>query len=139
MIIRIALAPVIVILGIMASGKGCTVKSESHDLFTVKDISYQSWTHANGERGTDITAIVTDADSLILFESLTFRGLTVPVTTLYEKEKTTLRATIITDYSLMENNDYISEDGPDRLTFTYMGEEYNWPVKNIIRLPSKFR
>lgn len=139
MITRLALTPIVVVLGIMASGKGCTVKSENHDLFTVKEISYQSWTHANGERGTDLTAIVIDADSLVQFESLTFRGLTVPVSALYEKEKIALKATIVTDHSLLEDNDYVSEEGPDRLTFRYMGKEYNWPVKNIIRLPSKFR
>ncbi|MCA1755921.1 MAG: hypothetical protein LC649_00460 [Bacteroidales bacterium] len=140
MITKIALTPLIIIMGIMASGKGCTVKSESnHDLFTVKDISYQSWTRSNGERGTDLTVVVTDADSLVLFQSITFRGLTVPVTTVTNDGTVTLKATLATDFSMVENYDYESTGGPDRLTFTYREEEYNWPVKNIKRLQSKFR
>jgi hypothetical protein len=140
MITKIALTPLIIIIGIMASGKGCTAKSETnHDLFTVKDISYQSWTRQNGERGTDLTVIITDADSLVQFESLTFRGLTVPVTTASTDGTVTLKAILSTDFSMIENSDYVSSGGPDQLTFTYRGEEYNWPVKNIKRLESKFR
>lgn len=140
MITKIAITPLIIIMGIMASGKGCTVKSENnHDLFTVKDFSYQSWTRTNGERGTDLTVVVTDTDPLVLFQSITFRGLTVPVTTATNNGSATLRATLATDISMVENNDYTSTGGPDRLTFTYRGEEFNWPVKNIKRLESKFR
>jgi hypothetical protein len=140
MITKIALTPLIIIMGIMASGNGCTVRSEtSHDLFTITDFNYQSWTSPNGERGTDITVIITDADPLVQFQSITFRGLTLPVTTISRDGSVTLKSTLSTDFSMIENNDYESTGGADRLTFTYLGEEYNWPVKNIKRLQSKFR
>jgi hypothetical protein len=140
MITKIALTPLIIVMGIMASGKGCTVRSETnHDLFTVNDFTYQSWTRPNGERGTDITVFITDADSLVQFQSLTFRGLTLPVTSIRKGGSVTLKATLSTDFSMIENNEYESTGGADQLTFTYLDNEYNWPVKNIKRLQSKFR
>lgn len=133
---KAALIPIIIGLLANLGQHGCTVKSkEDHNLFTFREVSYQSWFINESEHGTDVLIMLTDVDPDITFVSVTFRGITLPLSATEDKRGTKLTARLVTDGSVVDNLGYTVTHQEDNLKYIYMNREYNYPLKNIRRLP----
>lgn len=137
---KISIIPLLISFLAAAGEHGCSVKTDSdHMLFTFKDVSYQSWVYSEKERGTEVTIILKNADPEVEFDSLTFRGMQVPVQTSQIKGRTILKARFITGEPILDDYEYIATEEEDCLKYRYRSQDYLYPLRNIKRLPTRIK
>jgi hypothetical protein len=109
------------------------LKNMGEKFFTIKDSYYQSWMVNENDKGTNLIIELTGVKTGVIFDSVVFRGVKLPV---YPEEKddiVKLKSILYTDIALISTEGEIS-NLPDQLIFHYKNSKYSVPLNNIRRI-----
>jgi hypothetical protein len=113
------------------------VKSSGEKYFEIKDAYYQSWVSRENEKGTNIFIEIKNIKEGTVFDSIIFRGLSLPV---FSEEKNGiiyLKSIINVGISKIQIESKVT-NLPDQLIYTYQGIKHNFKLKNIRREKMKY-
>lgn len=99
-------------------------------LFIIKDAWYQSWVVDENERGTDIFIEITDIKNGVVFDSIVFRGLRLPVFVEKRDSMIVIKSIIEAPLSKLHiKNEFVGK--PDQLIYHYKGTSHSQALKEI--------
>lgn len=112
---------------------GCYVKNGvSNEYFRISDSFYQPWVLSEDEKGTSITVKIEKATNDILFDSLIFRGVKLPIVSSTETNLVVLKSTLPVGISRIETKREVVNK-PDQLLYKYKGIRGYYLLKDIRR------
>jgi len=116
----------------------CNSLKTSHSYpFTVTEASYYSWFANATERGTQVTIILSDVRNGVIFDSLVFRALKIPVIPETNYGNVIVKAVFPGNESVLENK-AVSDSALNRLIYTWKGERSFYDIGKLTRLESKY-
>jgi len=113
------------------------MKDHNKKLFIVKDAYYQSWMVSNQEKGTSICILVADVEKEVIFDSIIFRGIQMPVNFEIKDGTGTIESNINFELSKLESKSKSSEK-PNQLIYSYQGKQYSYRLESIRRENMKY-
>jgi hypothetical protein len=117
---------------------GCGIlKNRNNVPFLISDASYYSWFAGEVEHGTNIELKLKSVKPDVVFDSLTFRNIRVPVTASEENDEILLQGVIYEGISRL-GPDMKRIEESNRLIYTYHGKRYVYILKNIKREKMKY-
>lgn len=111
-----------------------SLKKSSAQPFVVTEASYYSWVASEHEKGTTIKIVIKETEDAVLYDSLIFRKVMLPVRVSEEKNG---GKTLIVNFPSGEPKLQVKTkhvDKPDQLIFHYKGERGVHLLKNIERM-----
>jgi hypothetical protein len=113
------------------------VKSSGEKYFEIKDAYYQSWVLNENEKGTDVFIEAIHVKEGIVFDSIIFRGQSLPVFSEEKNGIVYLKSIINVGISKIQSESKAT-NLPDQLIYSYQGTKHNWILKNIRRGKMKY-
>jgi hypothetical protein len=114
----------------------CFQNSDSK-LFAIKEAYYQSWVIDENEKGTNIFIEIKDVANGVVFDSIVFRGLRLPVTSEIKDSLVVLKSAITSPLSkIFIKNEYV--DQPNQLIYRYNGVKHHMVIKELNRKSIKY-
>ena len=118
---------------VFLTGCGCSIKnSVNNEYFHVTDSFYQPWVLSEDEKGTTVTVKIEKSVNDILFDSLIFRGVKLPIVSSAENNQLILKSTLSVGISRVETKREVLQK-PDQLMYRYKGCRGYYPLKDIRR------
>ncbi len=114
-----------------------TVKISNSYPFTVTEAIYYSWFANETERGTRIKINLKDVSDGVIFDSLVFRTMKIPVITETKDDIVLVTAVLPGNESVMENR-AVTDSGLNRLIYTWKGERSFYEIRKFTREDSKY-
>ena len=114
-----------------------TVKISHSYPFTVTDAVYYSWFANETERGTRIKINLKDVRDGVIFDSLVFRTMKIPVITETKDDIVLITAVLPGNESVLENR-AVADSGLNRLIYTWKGERSFYEIRKFTREDSKY-
>ena len=112
---------------------GCFMKNGvSNEYFHVTDSFYQHWILSEDEKGIVIIVKTEKTANGIVFDSLIFRGVRLPIVSMAENNHLILTGTLTVGISRFETNRQVVQK-PDQLLYKYKGVRGYYQLKNIRR------
>jgi hypothetical protein len=113
------------------------VKNKNAKVFNVEDAYYQSWMYSTEEKGTDIMVYLSNVQDEVEFDSLIFRGVSLPVFVSENNMDVVLKSILNTGISKIS---VVKKPAgkPDQLIYYFKGSKYSYPLKNIRRKEMKY-
>jgi len=115
----------------------CSFKNKSPTLFNVKETYYQSWISKNQVKGTDIVIQLINVQKEVIFDSLVFRGIQLPVFIQKQDDVVTIKTVLSFDDTKFSIDKKVTHK-PDQLLYMFQGKRYSFSLKNIRPLPTKY-
>jgi len=117
---------------------GCgSMKTRHSNPFTVAEASYSSWFVDETERGTRFTIILRDVRDGVMFDSLVFRSVRMPVVTEAKGDTVIVKAVMPGNESVLESR-AVPDAGPDRLIYTWKGKLLFYEIEEFTREDSQY-
>ena len=114
-----------------------SMRTRQSNPFTVTAASYSSWFVNETEKGTQVTINLSDVRDGVIFDSLVFRTMKIPVVTERSGDSTVVKAVLSGNESVLENRALLG-NGLDRLIYTWKGERLSYEIKEYTREDSKY-
>ncbi len=114
-----------------------TVKISHSYPFTVTEATYYSWFASETERGTRIKISLKDVSDGVIFDSLVFRTMKIPVITETKDDIVLVTAVLPGNESVLENR-AVTDSGLNRLIYTWKGERSFYEIRKFTREDSKY-
>jgi len=114
-----------------------TVKISNSCPFTVTEAIYYSWFANETERGTRIKINLKDVRDGVIFDSLVFRTMKIPVITETKDDIVLVTAVLPGNESVLENV-AVTDSGLNRLIYTWKGERSFYEIRKFTREDSKY-
>lgn len=108
------------------------MKCSDGKLFNIKDAYYQSWVASEKEKGTNIFIKVANVKDGVVFDSLIFRGIKLPVFTEVQNEIMTLKAIVNIEISRISLESVVVNK-PDQLLYRFQEAKHSYILKKIRR------
>ena len=116
----------------------CNSMKTSHSYpFTVTKASYYSWFVNEMERGTLVTINMEDVKNGVVFDSLIFRTMKIPVITETDDDTVLVKAVLPGIESILENRAE-PDSGFNRLIYTWKGEKSFYKIEEFTREETKY-
>jgi len=105
--------------------------------FKIQDAIYYSWFVNENERGINFELTITDLKGKIQFQTIIFRSLEIPLSTIMKEDTVLLKGVLAGPESVLSD---ISEPatGMNRLLFTRNGKPSSVNIENIRRVETKY-
>lgn len=117
---------------------GCSIlKNHKKKLFNVKDAYYQSWMVSEQEKGTNIYILITDIENEIVFDSIIFRGVQMPVRIETKEGTTILKSTLHAETTRIENNNTPTSK-PNQIIYRHKEVKHSYMLETIRREDMKY-
>jgi hypothetical protein len=113
------------------------MKFSSEKLFEIKDAFYQSWVISESEKGTSIVIEITNIKEGVVFDSIIFRGLKLPVFIEEKDGITYLKSLLNIELSKISLESKVTDE-PDKIIYHYQTSKRLYDLKNIRRLKMKY-
>lgn len=116
----------------------CNSVKTSHSYpFTVTEASYYSWFANERERGIQVTISLNNVREGVIFDSLVFRTMKIPVTTETNDGNVLVKAVFPGNESVLENL-AVPDSSFNRLIYTCKGERLFYEIGKLIRQDSRY-
>lgn len=116
----------------------CTLrKSSAGNLFDIKDAFYQSWVISEKEKGTNINLEIINVKKGVVFDSIIFRGLRLPVFVEEKEGIVHLKSIINIEMSRIKLESKVTGK-PDQLIYHYQDTQHSYILKKIRREKMKY-
>jgi hypothetical protein len=113
------------------------MKYSGGKLFEIKDAYYQSWVISESEKGTSIIIEISEIKNGVVFDSIIFRGLRLPVFIEEKDGITYLKSMYNAELSKISLNSDVADE-PDKILYHYQTSKRLYDLKNIRRLKMKY-
>jgi hypothetical protein len=113
------------------------LKNTDEKFFTFKESFYQSWLTNDNEKGTNIYVVVVDIKPGVVFDSMVFRGVKLPLSLEEKNGQTQLKSVLHKDMSVFQNEKEIT-GLPDQLIFHYNNMKNFFLLTDIRRVDMKY-
>ena len=119
---------------------GCSIlHNQQNKLFTLKDAWYQSWMISEQEKGTIVTILLSDVEKDIVFDSVVFRGVQMPLNSEIKDGNTILTCNLNREQSRLMDDKETPVDKPNQIMYRYKGEKKTYIIESIRREEMKYR
>ncbi len=126
---------ILLLLTIICSCNTKIIVQTTH--FQVNDAFYQSWTVSENEKGTDIVLKLSTVDKCIVFDSLVFRGVQMPVSVSFENEYVILKSVLHVGISRLKTSNTIVKK-PDQLLYKCLEARQSYSLNGMRREKNKY-
>jgi hypothetical protein len=114
------------------------MKYSGEKLFTLQDAYYQSWVINENEKGTNITVEVTHVKDGVVFDSIIFRGLKLPVFIEEKDGITYLKSILNVEQSKISLKSEVTDE-PDKILYHYQTTKRSYDLRDFRRLKMKYQ
>jgi len=114
-----------------------SMKNRQSNPFTVTAASYYSWFVNETERGIQVTINLRDVRDDVMFDSLVFRTMKIPVVTETSGDSVLVKAVLPGNESVLESR-ALPGSGLNRLIYTWKGEKLFYEIEEFTREDSKY-
>jgi len=114
-----------------------SMRTRQSNPFTVTAASYSSWFVNETERGTEVTINLRDVRDGVMFDSLVFRTMKIPVVTERSGDSIVVKAVLSGNESVLEGR-AMPDSGLNRLIYTWKGEKLFYEIEEFTREDSKY-
>jgi hypothetical protein len=115
-----------------------SMKYSGEKLFTLQDAYYQSWVINENEKGTNITVEVTHVKDGVVFDSIIFRGLKLPVFIEEKDGITYLKSILNVEQSKISLKSEVTDE-PDKILYHYQTTKRSYDLRDFRRLKMKYQ
>lgn len=117
---------------------GCSSMKTGHSIpFSVAEASYYTWFVNETERGTEVTINLMDVRDGVIFDSLVFRTVKIPVVTEANGDTVLVKAVLPGNESVLENR-ALPDSGLNRLIYTWKGKRLFYEIEEFTREDSQY-
>ncbi len=106
-----------ILISIISSTAYSSFPAEGNKPFRIKKAEYNSWVRDENIRGTDMVIILSHVKPDIVFKSITYRGIEVPVTVSTKGRRAIIKGTLNVGESIVEPVEYEVTGESDRITW----------------------
>jgi hypothetical protein len=92
----------------------------------------------NQVKGTDIVIQLINVQQEVIFDSLVFRGIQLPVFIQKKDDVVTIKTVLSFDDTKLSIDKKVTHK-PDQLLYMFQGKRYSFSLKNIRPLPTKYK
>jgi uncharacterized protein YceK len=114
-----------------------SVRTRDSIPFTVREASYYTWFVNETERGTQVVISLRDVKNGVVFDSLVFRTIKIPVVTEKSGDSLLVKAVISGTESVVESR-ALPGSGLNRLIYTWKGKRLSYEIDEFTREDSQY-
>lgn len=117
---------------------GCSSARLRHSIpFAVTEASYYTWFVSEAEKGTMVMVSLSDVRDGVMFDSLVFRAMKMPVVTETIGDSVVVKAVLSGIESAVENR-ALPDGGLNRLVYTWKGKRHSYEIEEFTREDSRY-
>ncbi|MDZ7635789.1 MAG: hypothetical protein U5L72_15690 [Bacteroidales bacterium] len=113
------------------------MKTRQTNPFTLTAASYYSWFVDETENGTQVLINLRDVRDGVMFDSLVFRTMKIPVVTETSGDSVVVKAVLPGNQSVLESR-ALPDSGLSRLIYSWKGERRFYEIEEFTREDSKY-